>query len=76
MSLYDVLQVAVQASPDEIRAAYLRLVQEHHPDRHVGGENAELRARFKEIQQAYEILHDPEQRRSYDNKLSITTETA
>lgn len=71
MSLYDTLQVVEEASADEIRAAYLRLVQQHHPDRHVGEANAALRERFKEIQQAYEVLHDPERREAYDRQLSI-----
>ena len=71
MSYYEVLQVADDASPNEIRAAYLRLVQRHHPDRHVGEATEADRDMFKQIQEAYEVLFNAEQRRLYDNQRSI-----
>lgn len=71
MRYYEVLQVAEDASSDEIRAAYLRLVQQHHPDRHVGEPTEGERERFKQIQEAYEVLYDAEQRRVYDSQRSI-----
>jgi curved DNA-binding protein len=60
---YKVLGVERTASADEIRKAYRRLAHKYHPD--VSKEpNAE--ARFKEMQEAYEVLRDPEKRAAYD----------
>ena len=60
---YKVLGVERTASADQIRKAYRRLAHKYHPD--VSKEpNAE--ARFKEMQEAYEVLKDPEKRAAYD----------
>ena len=59
-TLYDTLGVGKGASADEIKKAYRKLAREHHPDS--GGDEA----RFKEIQGAYDVLSDPEKRKSYD----------
>ncbi len=66
-NLYEVLGISRGASRDDIRRAHRRLVREHHPDANPGDGSAE--GRFKEIQQAYEVLSDPERKREYDNKL-------
>ncbi len=57
---YDVLGVGKGASADEIKKAYRRLAIEHHPDR---GGNEE---KFKEINEAYEVLSDPQKKTAYD----------
>ena len=62
--LYKVLEISRGASQDEIRRSYRRLARKYHPDANPGDENAE--ERFKGIQQAYEILSNPEKRREYD----------
>jgi curved DNA-binding protein len=60
---YQVLGVGRMATADEIKTAYRRLARKYHPD--VSKEpNAE--ARFKEMQEAYEVLKDPEKRAAYD----------
>jgi molecular chaperone DnaJ len=57
---YEVLGVKKDASPDEIKKAFRRAAVEHHPDR--GGDET----KFKEINEAYEILKDSEKRKRYD----------
>ena len=64
MDLYKVLEVSKEASQDEIRRSYRRLARKYHPDANPGDKKAE--DRFKEIQQAYEVLSKPEKRREYD----------
>jgi molecular chaperone DnaJ len=63
-SLYDVLEVSKTASADEIKKAYRKLARQHHPDRNPGDAAAE--ERFKEVQQAYDVLSDSEKRKRYD----------
>ena len=60
---YDILGVSRNASQDEIKKAYRRLAMQYHPDRNKDPEATE---RFKEINEAYEVLSDPEKRMAYD----------
>jgi len=60
---YDVLGVSRDATPDQIKRAYRRLARESHPDVS-DGHGAE--ERFKDVSRAYEVLSNPEKRRSYD----------
>ncbi len=64
-NLYDILGVRPDASQAEIRAAYLKLAKQWHPDRNTGNE-AEAERRFKEIAHAYEVLSNSEKRAAYD----------
>jgi DnaJ-class molecular chaperone len=61
---YEVLGVSRTASEKEIKQAYRRLAREFHPDRNPGDKQAE--ARFKEVQQAYDVLSDKDKRARYD----------
>ena len=63
-NLYDALGVAKNASSDEIKKAYRKLARKYHPDRNAGDKEAE--ERFKEVQNAYDVLSDPEKRKQYD----------
>ncbi len=60
---YETLDVQRDASQDDIKRAFRRLAMQYHPDRN-SEDGAE--ARFKEINEAYEILSDPERRSNYD----------
>src|SRR5918992_2967603 len=68
---YELLGLSRTASQDDIRTAYRKLVREHHPDTNPGDNFAE--ERFKDIQQAYEVLSNPEKRRGYDQRLRASS---
>lgn len=61
---YRILGVDRSASPDQIKRAYRKLAAQYHPDRHQG--DPKMADKFKEINEAYEVLRDPEKRRKYD----------
>ena len=61
---YQTLGVARNASDEEIRKAYRKLAMKYHPDRNPDDKQAE--ERFKEINEAYQVLNDPDKRAHYD----------
>lgn len=61
---YKILGVARTATADELKKAFHKLAMQCHPDRHPGDKAAE--ERFKEINEAYAVLSDPEKRKQYD----------
>ena len=64
IDFYRVLGVSRDASDDAIKKAYRKLVFQHHPDRNPDSTHAE--PKIREINAAYEIVGDPDKRRSYD----------
>src|ERR1700748_3725422 len=61
---YEALGVSRSADTAEIKAAFRKLARQHHPDRNGGCEQAA--GRFKELNEAYSILSDPDKRAAYD----------
>src|SRR5438552_9182792 len=62
--LYEVLGVKKDASEEDIKKAYRKLARQYHPDRNPGDKQAE--GRFKEVQEAYDVLSDKAKRSNYD----------
>lgn len=67
---YIILGVSKTANLKEIKSAYRRLAKQFHPDKNQGDKSAE--ERFKEVQQAYMVLSNPEKRRKFDQGSSGT----
>jgi DnaJ-class molecular chaperone len=65
--LYKLLGLSREASQEDVRKAYRKLVRKYHPD--ANPEDPQAEERFKEIQQAYEMLSDPQKRQEYDKRL-------
>src|SRR5947209_15345138 len=61
---YEILGVKRDASEDDIKKAHRKLARQYHPDRNPGDKQAE--AKFKEIQEAYDVLGDKTKRANYD----------
>jgi len=66
MTHYEILGVSVKATDLEIKQAYRRLVKMYHPDRNKSQEAAQ---RIAQINEAYDVLSDPQKRWAYDNRL-------
>src|SRR5215217_9535658 len=69
--LYKLLGLSRNASEEEIRKAHRKLVRKYHPD--TNPEDLQAEERFKEIQQAYEVLSDEKKRREYDEGLRTSS---
>src|SRR6266852_3735693 len=60
---YEILGVARNASDDDIKKAFRKLARQYHPD---VNKDKDAEARFKEVNEAYEVLSDPQKRQMYD----------
>jgi DnaJ-class molecular chaperone len=63
---YHILGLSRGASADEIKKAYRRLARQYHPDLHSGARKSEMEKKFKEVNEAHEVLSDPDKRKKYD----------
>ncbi|VBB09019.1 Hypothetical protein LUCI_4305 [Lucifera butyrica] len=69
-NLYEILRVHSGASAAEIKKSYRNLSKQYHPDLNPGNQAAEVR--FKEINEAYAVLSNPQSRAEYDKKMGAT----
>lgn len=69
---YRILNVSETASEEQIKKAYRRLAKECHPD--AAGDDPQKEQRMYELQEAYEILGDPEKKKAYDSKRNSFSE--
>lgn len=60
---YEILGISPTATADAIKAAYRKRAAQYHPDKNP---SADASVRFREIQEAYEVLSDPARRKAYD----------
>ncbi|MFO0775801.1 MAG: DnaJ C-terminal domain-containing protein [Nitrospiraceae bacterium] len=63
---YEVLGVPRTASADDLKKAFRKLARQYHPDLHSGAKKTEMEKKFKEVNEAHEVLSDPETRKKYD----------
>ena len=66
---YAALGVSKSASTADIKKAYRKLAQQHHPDRNKGDDKSE--EKFKEVSEAYSVLSDEAKRKEYDEARSL-----
>lgn len=63
---YDLLEIKKDASQDEIKRAYRKAAHKYHPDKASADQKAEFETKFKEINEAYQVLSDEQKRARYD----------
>ncbi|MDW8289799.1 MAG: DnaJ domain-containing protein, partial [Armatimonadota bacterium] len=72
-TLYDLLEVSPNASPEVIKAAYRQLAMKYHPDKQPDARaRQQAEERMKQINAAYDILSDPVRRAQYDREIGLS----
>ena len=69
---YKILEINKNATDEEIKKAYRKLAKKWHPDKNLNNPRAE--EKFKEIQEAYDVLSDKKKRENYDNPYNFSSE--
>ena len=67
---YDILEISKLASPEVVEKAYKTLVKKHHPDLQSDNSKQNAENKMKDLNEAYEVISNPEKRAQYDKKLS------
>lgn len=67
---YEILNVTRKSSKEEIRSSYRKLAKKYHPDANKGENAAEAEIKFKDVNEAYDILTNEEKRRKYDRQVA------
>ena len=63
---YEILGIDRNAKEEEIKSAYRKLARKYHPDLNTGEDKKKAEEKFKELNEAHEVLIDPEKRKKYD----------
>lgn len=63
---YDILGLQRTATADQIKKSYRRLARQYHPDLHAGSRKTHMEQKFKELNEAHEVLGSPDTRKKYD----------
>lgn len=69
MNYYEILKVSKRATSEEIKSSYKNLVKKYHPDLYVGDKEF-AEQKIKEINEAYDILSNPQTKKEYDEYLN------
>ena len=71
---YSILGVPRNATTKQIRDRFLQLAREQHPDRILDGDKVQAETEFQKITESYNVLHDAERRRLFDQELTMRSQ--
>jgi curved DNA-binding protein CbpA len=73
---YSILGISSNATTKQIRERFLQLAREQHPDRILDGDKVQAETEFQKITESYNVLHDPERRRQFDQEQAMKSQLA